>query len=216
MPTVTLAELEEKVWATLDNNRLEFPEPTVRAAINECLFRVNIACGFSQALVPISGGTVLNQHVYSRPAGILIPIRVDFNKVELQRISLRRLARKYPNFSTDTGEPTRWAAIGLRKFVLHPGDSVGGATLEMSGVAPLTPLVLPSQTVTLEDQFVDMLLNYARPRLLLKEGGKALADAVQSYKAMMGQMQTLTLWRSLVLPRYGLAVEQQTSDGKGL
>jgi hypothetical protein len=216
MATISLKDLEDRVWSLLDGNTLEFPEAQVRAAINEALYRSNLLCGHTQALISIPGGSVVNQHVYGRPTGILIPIRIDFDGVELERISLRRLALKYPNFATDTGKPARWAPIGLRRWVIHPADEIGGYSLDVTGVAPLTPLTVSSQTITLDDQFIDLVVNYCRPRVIMKEGGKPLADVVPAYRRVQSQLATLGLWRSLVMPMYGLQTEQQTSDGKGL
>lgn len=213
----TVAQLEQQVWDQLDNNTGEFPEPNVRAVLSQGLQRLNNLVGFSQDTVPVPGFSVANQLLYARPAGILIPLRVDFEGEELEKTSLARIARRYRDFAVDTGKPSRWCLIGLRTFLIHPADPVGGGLLEVSGVAPIAKLGADtSETIDLDDEHAEILVDWAKFRLLLKEGGKSFSDAsVSGYQAMISKAKTLALWESMTFPAYYMVKESNPGDGKG-
>src|SRR5574337_450524 len=101
MPTYQLSALEGFVWDRLDVNSSFFPEPQVRLAINQALKRLNVLSGFNQATVGVPF-TTAGKYLYAVPAGITIPLRVEYERRELQRIGLGRLARRYRTFLTDS------------------------------------------------------------------------------------------------------------------
>ena len=219
MPTTTLQQIEDKVYSGLDNNTLEFPEVYVRLAINEGLRRLNLLTGFQQATLPIDGNfTVAGRRQYSTPAGILIPLRVDYEGVEIQRVALERLARAYQNWSVDSsdsfGPVARWASIGLTTFVIHPVDALGGGLLEVTGVTSITPLVNPGDFVTLDDQFADILVSYAKMRVMCKEGGKPFADLAITMRATWEDVQEMTIWKGVDFPGYWLAKQTRPAAGR--
>jgi hypothetical protein len=209
MPTVPVTTLETSILSELQANIGEFPEPQILAVINQGLFRLNLITGFHQATVPLSAFSVADKLVYSVPSGILIPTRVSYEGRDLAKDSLRGISRTFRDWAIDSDVPQRWAPVGLGKFIIHPRDSEGGGLLEVSGVAPITR-VTTGGTVTLEDQFIDLLVQYARFRLLLKEGGKAFADASMAYTKMVSQLKHMTIWQSMSWPRYWLLKSQET------
>lgn len=216
MPTIPLADLEQKVWDQLDGNTGEFPEPNVRAVINQGLYRLNNLVGFTQATVPIPGFSIAGQILYDRPAGILIPLRVDFEGAEIEKSSIQRVARRFKNFTVDQGTPARWCLIGLKVLLIHPADQAGGGLIEVTGVAPITPLTDSAQTVNLEDEFTEILVDWAKSRLLVKEGGKAFADASAiGYQAMTSKVRQYMLWNSMKFPEYFILKESNPGSGKG-
>lgn len=214
MPTFNLAALETRVYDGLDNNQAEFPEFNVRCVINEAMARLNVITGFNRATVTVTGGTVAGQLEYAIPAGILFPTRCDYNGRELSAISMKRLGAKHRNWSvmtTANGPVTRWARLGLTKFILNPIDLHAGNVLEVTGVSPLVPLVNANDPVVLDDQYVDIVIDYCKQRLPLKEGGAEFATGSLAYRDMTRKLKTMTMWRSMRFPAYWLISSQQQS-----
>src|SRR5579863_3219021 len=129
MPVYTASQLQTLVLDQLDSSP-EFPLPSVLAVINQALYRLGLLTGFNQSTVPIPGFTQANTFQYNTPQGILIPLRLDVEGVAIDKYSLRRLAREFRDWTTDTtafaGQISRWAMIGFSTFVIHPADAVGG------------------------------------------------------------------------------------------
>lgn len=215
MPTFTLSQLEQRIWDSLDNNSGQYPEPQLRLVVNEGLRRLNLLTGFNQATVSVSGGSVANRLEYSTPAGIMIPMRLDYNGRELNRMSFRRLVQKRIDWATKTnasGPVSDWATISLTRFVICPIDAVGGSVLDMTGVAPITPLVNSGDPVTLDDAFADLLVDYGRMRAPLKEGGATFANASIAYQAMVKKLKTMTIWSGMAFPQYWLLKSEEPAE----
>lgn len=220
MASVTLQQLETRVYDQLDANNLEFAEPFVRAAINQGLFRLNVLLGFSQATLPIAGNfTVQGQRQYPVPAGILIPLRLDFEGQELDRVSLSRLGRAYRTWAVDStrdlGPVARWASIGLSQFVIHPIDALGGNSIEVTGIANLVPLAAPTDTILLDDQWQEIVVRFAKVRVMAKEPGKPFADIAQQLKDFWRGVQAQMIWKGVETPHYWLRKQQRPSSGRG-
>jgi hypothetical protein len=163
--------------------------------------------------------SVANQLEYSTPSGILIPIKVYAEGVELEKYSMRQLSTKYRNWATDStaayGPMARWCPIGIGQFVIHPQDAIGGRLIEVQGVAPITPMVTSGNTVDLDDELVPTLIGFDRARMLLKLGGKPFASASVAYQKFIQDVKDLVIWHGLIFPRYFIQSELEGSEGKG-
>jgi hypothetical protein len=216
MPSVTLAQLQQQVYDQVDNNTGEFPPAQVTAVLNQGLSKINCLAGIQSATIPVPGFTVSNQFAYAVPAGIFIPVRFDFEGQELSRMSLDRLARAYPGWVTDyssnVGPPAHAASVDLQNFVIHPSDSYGGGLLEVTGIPPTTPLVNPGDVVQLDNEFTEILLAYAKPRLLAKEANKAFADAWAAWKPYQKKLRSMSIWTQVQWSQVGLAVQQRFAN----
>ena len=208
MPDFTLADLEQRVWDGLDNDVGLYPEPNVRGVLNEGLRRLNVAVGIAQDTIPVPGFSVAGQREYATPAGIVIPIKVYFEGRILEPFSLRELATRFRKWATDTtvnyGPVNRWAPIGLGMFIIHPIDAAGGNLIEVQGVVPMIPLTAPGQVISLEDQMCDILIDYAKSRIMLKESGTPFGQASLNYQEMIRKLKPLSLWKDLKFPPYFL------------
>jgi hypothetical protein len=213
VPSITLTQLSTQVLDQLDGNTGEFPSAQVTAVINQALARLNCLVGIQSATIPVPGFTQSNQFQYAVPAGIFIPVRFDFEGDQLTRMSLDRLARAYPSWASDysayTYAPAHAASIDLQNFVIHPADSSGGGLLEVTGIVPTTPLVNPGDVVQLDNEFTEILVAYAKPRLLAKEGGKAFADAWAAYKPFQKKIRSMSIWSSIQWSQIAMAVQQR-------
>ena len=213
MPIFTLASLESKCLGGLDNNTAEYPLTEVDFVINEVIRLVALFTGFYKATVQVPGYSVAKQLVYNTPPGILAANVISFEGRQLQKISLKRLARERRNWATDTtdskGRVEFWAPVGASKFVISPIDSQGGRDISVTGMAEPPLLVDPDDVMTLENEYVELIPEYAVHRLLLKEGGKAFADASLSLNEFYDKLKQRSRYEKLKLDKYRLVGPKQ-------
>lgn len=207
MPTTTLAQVESQILGRLEGNSTLYPEAEQRRGANEGLRYVNIMTGFTQARVFVPGNTVAGQYLYSCPAGVDVPLRVDYEGRELERTPLTSLSRHHPYWWRETtsncGPVQHWTPIGNTRFLIHPADASGGRALEVFGVAPVTPLAAPAQPITLDDAFMEMLVEYAAHRMPLKEGGEVFSSASgQLYPSLIRRLKQIGTLFAFRFPRY--------------
>ena len=216
MGLLTLSQIDQRVLDSVDGNSSEYPQAERYAVINQALMRLNLLLGFSQTTVAVPGFSVAGQLLYSIPAGIPIPLSCDFEGQRLEPYSLRRLARRYQNWSVDTGLPQEWVRLGLGQFLIHPIDPLGGGLLEVSGVANITRLSAPTDTSPLDDSYAEILVNWCKCRLLLKEGGQAFASQSIVLQKMMKQVRLLSIWQDVKFPSYWILDQQSPADARGV
>ncbi len=212
MPSFTLGEIQTLIYDRLEGNTLLYTEPELTAVINECLRVTNLFTGYNETSIILPNFTVANQLVYDVPESILFITRVAFEGQDLDKIGLIRIAQDYRYWATDTsdtyGPTARWIPIGITKFALHPIDAVGGADVTITGVVEPTLLVAADDVVSLDDEFVTLIVEYCGHRLVLKEGGKAFADASLLIQSYWRQMKQLKRWQGFKAPRYFVQVEE--------
>lgn len=208
MPTVTLADLQSRVYAKLDQNTLLYTNTELTNAINECIRAFNLATGMLQVTLPVETGvTVANQLLYQVPDGILIPMRIQVDDLYLQKVFANQLGKAYPTWQTDTtdtlGQPTwQWVPIGWTLFALHPADAQGGAALQMTGVAEPVLLVAPSDTVAIPAEYTQCLVDLAANVLTLKESTMLFKQSSEYFRTYLSLLKKASIWRNFACPRF--------------
>ena len=220
MPTFDLAELSQNVLDGLDNNTGLFPQGNITAVINQSLFRLGLLTGFNQATVPVPGFTQQNVLLYQTPPGIIIPLRLEIEAQEIDPVSFRRLAQEFQFWYSDNtaanGPTARWARLGFSQFIIHPQDSVGGLLMEITGIAPITPLVNPGDTITLDQQFADILIEYSIIRLFLKETGTPFSSMLKRLPELKRKIWAMSIWRAMGYPAQWIDQQMNPTGPKGL
>jgi len=216
MPSYTLSVLSELLYDQLDNNTGLYPQAQITGVLNDATRKLNNLTGLEENTVNVT--TTAGTLVYSTPSGVFIPTKLYFQGKELQKASLREIGTRFRNWAIQSmptfGPIARWAPIGLNQFVIHPFDSVGGNTIEVQGVAPITPMASSGDTVTLDDDLVPTLIDYCRGRTMLKIGGRAFAGASLSYQAFIREVKELIPWAGMVFPRYFVESAQENAEGR--
>jgi hypothetical protein len=204
--TYTLAMLEELVWDRLENNTVLYTQPEVDAIINEALSIANMFIGFYQTTQTVSGGSVAGQQIYSMPASIIFPVRVQFNGRQLEKTVRGQLAKQNYSWCTDTtttrGPVAHWIPFGTTAFALHPIDARGGGVIQVIGISQVPTLSAPNDVIALEDEQVGIISDYCAHRLPLKLPGKIFADASELYKQFLRDIKRKTMWTRFAAPRY--------------
>lgn len=200
----TLADLKAIVYAEVENNQVFFRPAEVTAVINECLKVINLFTGFYQGAVETL--SVAGQLIYEMPAGIVYPLRAQFNNTTLDPIAINQIGKDFRDWATSTtnkdGPVARWVPIGTNYFCLNPMDSLGGQSIYITGVLEPPLLVNDTDEMVLDDEYVTLISGYCGHRLVLKEGGAVFSQASLLYQDFQRAMKNLTALRKVIMPRY--------------
>jgi hypothetical protein len=208
VPSFSLSTIQGYVLDRLDGNSTLYTSPELTYVINECIGVISLFTGFFKNTVQLPGFTVANQRVYTTPNGMLAPVIISFEGRQLQRISLRKLARARKNFLTDNttsfGPPDFWAPIGIGMFLMSPIDSVGGHSITLTGIGQPPLLVNPTDVIVLENEYVEMITAYCAHRLPLKIGGKIFADGSLELNEFYDKLKQRARYEAWIAPKYSL------------
>lgn len=214
MPLVTLAQLQSRVYTRLDQNTLLYTQQNVTDAINECIRVVNLATGFLQITAQVPNLSQSNRVFYDVPAGILVPMRVQFESGYLTKYFPNAIGMSYATWTQDntanTGLPvSEWIPTGFSKFAIHPADSIGGSPIFVTGIAEPVQLVNQSDTTLIPVEYSDCIINLAAQILCLKETGALFKQSSLYYQQYLSLMKKLTIWRGMIMPRYYVETTQK-------
>lgn len=213
----TLDALDQAVLSRLEENSTFFRQTERYAIINEAIKCTNILSGFYQgSILDISQA---GQLIYTTPIGMLYPQRVTFEGIQLDPIPITRIGQDYRTWTTDNtaknGQVARWVPIGINYYCLHPADSNGGGSIEVTGVLEPPLLVLPDNSMILPDQYANIVIEYSASRLPLKCGGKNASDATILYsKSFQPAMKKLTNLQHFKFPKYFIQNGSPTTEGR--
>ncbi len=214
----TLQDIDNLVLARLEGNDVMWETAERYNIINECLQNLNLVVGFYQGTAaPIISGA--GQLVYSTPSGMLYPLRCQFEASQLDPVPITRIGRDYRTWTTDTtakmGPVARWVPIGINYFAIHPADSVGGNSIFVTGVMETPELVLPTDAITLEDQYASLLVTAAFSRLVLKISGPSTLAGLSLYpKVIIPELKRLTILESMRWPKFFVQTGSPVSEGR--
>ncbi len=200
MPNLSLAALRVKLYDRVEQNYLLYPNSDTDRALNEALKVTNLFSGWSQGRTP-AGFSVVNRVIYSKPSGMLFPMKLYMDNREIPKESITTLANTEQKWIKGIGVRTRyWAPIGLNLFALYPSDKLGGRYLEMWGITEPAKLVNESDTATIADELVDLVVEHAFMNMVVKEGGRVQSDAARLYKPWIQKVNALRFWEAKINP----------------
>lgn len=215
MATRTLAQLRTTVYAALDNNTGFYPAAEVTRALNEQIRVGNLFTGFIQGSAALT--TDAGRYVYATPEPILVPLAVALDGRPLKRTSLAVLAARRRHWARETtanlGAVASWGPLGIRRFIIHPADALGGRTITVDGIIEPTALVNDTDVVQADDEILDGIQDMTAHILQLKEGGKIFADSTSGYQAFLREMKLKERWQDLRHPRFFLEKAQVKEAG---
>ncbi len=205
MPSIELADLQQRVYGRLGSNTLLYPLPEVTRSINYSIACLNAHTGMLQGT--LSGGTTTaNCLIYPVPAGILVPFAVRFGGVSLRRCSVDAANLRWQTWMSHTsagyGSVAQWIPLDVWSYALHPADSVGGIALKVTGILEPTPLVNPTDVVSIAEEFVEAVTDLASHSLQLKEGGSIFSESAVLYQQFLARVKEWTRWKTWKGPRF--------------
>lgn len=202
----TLSDLQSLVYSrALENNQIGFPPIEITDLINEAIKVINNFTGFYEGTLTLI--SQINQLVYGTPTGMLYPERVQFEATQLDPIPITRIGQDYRTWTTDTtaklGPVARWVPIGINYFAIHPADSTGGGSIAVTGVLEPPLLVNPTDAMVLDDNYVNIIVEYCMQRAPLKIGGQSFVQASQLYtKSFQPAIRPLIRYQKFKFPKY--------------
>ena len=202
MPRVTLAQMDAQVLHRIEENSLFYSQSERYNAINENLRILQCYTGWYQQTVPMPTLSIAGRTIYDIPASIIVPLNVRFDLRSLEKSSLDSSAYSSRDVLTKANSaPRYWIPMGLRKFIMSPGDSIGGRFMEVTGIAEVPQLVNSTDAFTLSDEFADLVEDGSYLSLVLKEGGKVLADAMRDVlPGWKSKLRELSRWETMKNP----------------
>src|SRR5579872_813316 len=208
MPAYTMTDLENRVYAALDNNSALYPQAEVDLELNCTIQWVNLYLALVQTASDLI--SVAGHYLYTIPAGMLFPTRVQFEGRALQKESLRVIStrdRSWLTQTTATGRPVRhWVPIDLQTFAIHPADAIGGRDIQVTGVADPANLI-PAQPLIKDDQTVEIICDMTTANLQLKEAGAIFAKSSLAYQRAVRFLKARSRWEALRFPPYFVRTE---------
>lgn len=202
MPSITLAQMRTQVYHRVEENTLFYPVSDVDDAINEGLRILNCWTGWYQQTVGFPQLSIPKRFFYDIPSPIIIPLNVKWDRKGLDKSSLTDACMTTREVLTRTsavdGPPRYWVPLGLRKLAIIPADATGGRYMEVTGIANPPKLANASDSFSLSDEYTDAIEDGAFMALVLKEGGKILADALRSvYPGWRAKLMELRRWQTM-------------------
>lgn len=155
----------------------------------EGLLEATLISGHLQATINV---TLTGNSVQAAPGHIaLLHIRVGNNS--MQKYSVDDLDSAKPGWDGEPQviNPTIWAPLGLTKMLTHPRTTATGKVVACT-VLQLPATLAETDTIPLEDEYVEALSNYAFSVARLKEGGVELRDAMTDYARYLERVAQLT------------------------
>lgn len=213
MPQLTLADFRRRTWDRLEGNQIFYVTSEVDRLINEGARVTNLFTGFNQTTV-FSGLTTANWMWYRTPSPLIFPTDVFLDGKQVQKSSIQSASNQPTWLRGIVNRKTvQWIPVGISLFGLVPPDPIGGKTLEVQGVATPAVLVLPGDTLSLNDDYADLITDYAVINLILKEGGRSFKDAVSGYNGWLKKMKSLERWTTRTNPRFWVDIKQEAEAG---
>lgn len=212
MPTVTLSNLRDFVYSSLENNTDFYTQTEVDRAINDAIIVLNLITGFLQYAGTVAASAT--NSVHSVPSGVLLATRVAYNGRALEKSSVSKISNAYPTWMNETTATTDmpvtyWFPIGITKFGIYPRPSTTGRNLSVTGVAEPTLLSTGTDTLTFPSEFGDAIERYASFEPQLKAGGIVGKAAMEIYKAFLSRANELKRYQSKIAPQFYIAEVKQ-------
>lgn len=211
MARVTLATLLDGTMSKLDRNSLFYPQSEVSNAINEAIRLLNLFCGWINTTegVPSDSVTVAGRIIYRVPDEIAIPEKVSFNGIELDKIGMDKLCHFFPDWMKETTastgrDVTRWCPYAANRFILNPGDAVGGGLLEVTGIAVPNELVEDTDYVDIPRDGISAIAEYAAHIVQCKLGQVPLVQSMPMYRTYEQLVKQQKIWTSYKQPNFWL------------
>lgn len=200
---LTLADFDSKLLARVEGNALFYDRDDRVTAINEALQFINNFVGFSQGRAE-AGVTYPGRTLYQVPQGILFASDVYLDSVQLFKSTAQSASNQDRSWISggEDQSPVYWVPIGLTKFAIVSADPTGGKLIEVEGVTVPAELVSDTDVCGLQDEWVDVVIDYAYMTLVLDEGGKIFADASKLYSYIQTKMRALSGTQLIKWPRF--------------
>lgn len=200
---LTLADFDSKLLARVEGNSLFYDRDDRVAAINEALQFINNFVGFSQGRVE-AGVTYSGRTLYRVPPGIIFASDVYLDSVQLFKSTAQSASNQDRSWISggEDQSPVYWVPIGLTKFAIVSADPIGGKLIEVEGVTVPAELASDAEFCGLQDEWVDVVIDYSYMTLVLDEGGKIFSDASKMYSYIQTKMRALSGTQLIKWPRF--------------
>lgn len=125
----------------------------------------------------------------------ILHIRIG-NKV-LQKYTMDELDAKNPNWAAAAmGLPSTWMPFGATQFLIYPATFI--SRVAVCTVLQYPPVMIESDALLIEDEYVEAIVDYAFSAARLKEGGAEWKQSLAGYErylSRIGQLAERVAWK---------------------
>ena len=189
---MTVEELQMRALKRLDEDGISprFWTPVeFLAALNEAqrFFTLLTLCLETVANYALGAGLTFHSMGATYPDWI-VPLRVlaHATQARLRPARLTELEARSATWQSATGTPERYAALGFDLLALWPHPSGDATSLDITYAKAPVALTLPSSVPEIPAEYHASLIDYAIPRLCLKEGAQQLAKTLPRFERFLG------------------------------
>lgn len=169
----------------------------ILTALNEAqrLFVLLTLCLETTATLPLGAGTTFYRLLtVSAFSGLLLPLRARVaGGRKLSPARLQDLDSLSKTWQGDAGPPVKYAALGFDFFAIYPAPTAGGTSLDIT-FARCPAAMTSSSAPEIPEEHHPGLIDYAIPRLRVKEGGSALEKSMPHWKAFLDRAEKLAAY----------------------
>lgn len=212
MPSVSLGSLKAATWDKLENNTRAYQSSQVVDAINQAIKVLNIGNRWIQRTVEI-GPSVAGRPIYRIPEDMVYASKCMFDGRILRPTQVTDLILSYPNAISDTTAAgftcvERWASLTDAVWI-HPADSLGGRSIQATGVMEPTKLVSDSDVMQLPNEASPIISDYAAHMVQFKLGGTPFNQSLAYFNTFREYLRNRTMWNALDFPAWKAERQQQ-------
>ena len=179
---MTVAELQARTLARLDDSGVYYPANEVLWAIEEGqrVFALLTLCLERTASLTLAGGTVFYR-MLTQYTDWLLPLRVRVGGLYGGKVAPARLAdldARSLTWQAEEGTPARYAHLGFDFLALHPHPAGAGTSLDVT-YARCPAAMNANSTLEIPEEYHADLIDYAIPALRAKEGGQEFQSSLK-------------------------------------
>lgn len=172
----SLAQLQSMLLVDRLNNAVFWTTAEAAVYINEALCLWQYLTGMWKVGKPDVVKTTIGTNFYSVPAGMLSVMRMEFNEIPTNQVSLFEMDWGTPDWQvqkTSAAAPKvlNWFPSGLTEIGIHPADYVNDNDLGFVGIANPPVLVNGTDKIDLGEEDLKAILDAAQNFALFKIGG---------------------------------------------
>jgi len=189
---MTAAEIETRTLKRLDDDGekpIFWGGNEFLAALNEAqrFFVLLTLCLEKTATLALEAGTAFYR-VGAVYRDWIVPVRVALagSGVKVRPATLGELDAENPNWQHIPGTPARYACLGFDLVAVTPQPAGSGTSLDVTYACAPTRMTPGTDIPEIPEEYHASLIDYAIPRLRMKEGAQEFAKTLPLFKRFLG------------------------------
>jgi hypothetical protein len=197
---MTVAEIETRTLKRLDDDGAKptfWSGKEFLAALNEAqrFFVLLTLCLEKTAPLALQPGVAFYR-VGATYGDWIVPLRVTVagTGLKVRPARLAELDAENSDWQHTPGTPARYACLGFDLVAVTPQPAAGGTSLDVTYARAPTRMTAGTETPEIPEEYHGSLIDYAIPRLRMKEGGQEFAKTLPLFKRFLADVTKLATY----------------------